>query len=320
MAKKPHAAKKIVSDFKSQVKIPALLQAYKATLPAINWLSQYEIDSGVTISSIETLATNSIAFDGLKDLNHKFAMNDIESANKITVPLTSRMGGGFQVVKKINAPELGPVRLWGANVLVDGKVVMPTNRGEQMDMFALYGAQYGTYGVGLAPIEFYQLKHKYVMSDDLIAMAAAVGFDASALTYKGISENNTELRNEEWAPGIEFLVAVYNLGKATYSGFFRELGLMGFTISENAPSHKDQVSTALQSAQILIHGAIIGSVLENMNPFDVILHPGAVLGHPPITFPANSLMAVKKGMSQFILENPNALSKAKIHVTVRTHG
>lgn len=319
MAKKPHAAKKMASDFKSQITIPAKLQAYKGTLPPINWLYQYEIDSGVTIASIITRANNAKAFDGLKDLNHNLSMNDIESANKITVKLTERMGGGFQVVKKINAPDLGPVRLWGANVLVDGKVVIPANRAAQMDMFALYGAKYGSYGVGLAPIEYYQLKHKYIMADDLISMAAAVGFDASALSHKGISENNTELRNDQWAPGIEFLVKVYNLGKATYDGFFRELGLMGFTVSENAPTHKDQISTALQLSQILIHGAIIGSVLENPNDFDVIIHPGELLAKPPITFPANSLMAVKKGMSSFILENPNALKKAKLRVTVRHH-
>lgn len=317
MAKKAHARGKIPSNFKNQIKLPQKLFDYEAELGPNNWIDALELTSGKTLVQLLAKAASSKVFDDLKDENHNLSMNDVESATKITVPLTSRMGGGFQVVKKIEAPDLGPVRLWGANVLVSGEVVMPTNREDQMAMFALYGAKYGTYGVGLAPIEYYQLKHKYIMSDDLLAMTAANAFDISALNHKSISENNTELRNDEWADWIEFIVKIYNVGKATYEGFFRELGLMGFDIAESAPGHKNQTSTALQLSQVLIHGAIIGSVMENPNAFDVIIHPGSVLGHPPVTFPANSLMAVKKGMSQFILENPNALSKAKLKVTIR---
>jgi len=58
-------------------------------------------------------------------------------------------------------------------------------------------------------------------------------------------------------------------------------------------------------------------VMENNEDFDIIINPGEVLGGTPIIFHAHTSMAVVKGMSSFIMENPDALKIAHIKVWVR---
>ena len=317
MSKKSHARVKFPSNFKNQPPLVDSLILYKATLPTINWVSALEASSGITLAAIQGIGITAKGFDKLKDSNHQLSLNAMESRNNNSKPIVQHMEGGFQVIKTINAPDFGPLRFWGANVSIDGKINNPTNIIKQMAAFKIYSDYYATFIAGEAPIEFYQVKHEYIMANDVDAMTAANGFNTDALSFKAISENNTDLRNITWEDALDFLIKIYNVAKATFKDFYRELGLMGFDMSENALSHKDQISTALQGSQILVHGAIIGSVIENLNDFDVIIHPGEYLAKPPITFAANSIIAVKKGMSCFILENPDDVRIAKIRATVR---
>ncbi|MEI6817691.1 MAG: hypothetical protein WCL14_13865 [Bacteroidota bacterium] len=319
MTKPRHASGKFPSGFKGQTHLTDKIIEYKSTLPTSNWITALETTTGITLSAVHGFGVAAKVYDDSKDADHSSSMNEIELRNKLAMPLVTHMEGGFQVVKALNEPEFGVVREWGANISITGKITIPSNVIEQMDMFRLYANKYLSYSISPTPIDFYQAKHHYVMADDITDMGLVIGHDNSATDFKNLSENGTEMRNELWAPGIAFLVRLYNVGKATYTDFFRELGLMGFDMSESSPTHVEQISTALQSSQILIHGAIIGSVFENLNNFPIIIHPGEVMAKPPITLKAGELMAVKKGMSSFILENPDALNKAKIRVTVRHH-
>ena len=92
---------------------------------------------------------------------------------------------------------------------------------------------------------------------------------------------------------------------------------MGFVVVETPPTHKLQKSTALQNAHVLVHGAIIGSIIDNPNAWAVLIYPGLNMTKPPITLAANSSMAVGKGMSSFVMQNPDALRIAKITTMVR---
>ncbi len=317
MAKKPHARVNFPSNFKKQTPLVEALIAYKAGLPVNNWIAALEVAVGRTLASVQTIANNAKVFDLAKDANHKLSMNEVEARDKILIPLVTRMEGGFQVIKAINKPDLAPIRLWGAVVTTGGRVEVPTDKVAQVAMFKLYSDKYATFAPGNAPIEFYQVKHGYIMATDALAAIASGIHNTSAIALQALSEDETEQRNTIWEPGLEFLVKVYNVGKATYADFFRELGIMGFDIAESAPTHKDQISTALQGAQVLVHGAIIGSVVENLENFDVLLHPGEILAKPPIILHANTITAVKKGMSSFIFENPDPTHIAKIRSTVR---
>ncbi len=317
MTKPKHARSNFPSGFKGQLFLAENIKIYKDSQPTPNWITAVETAQGLTIEAALALGVEAKVYDDAKDADHSSSMNEIELRNKLAMPLVHHMEGGFQVIKALNEPEYGPVRDWGANISINGKITVPSNVIEQMDMFLLYSNKYGTFAPSPTPIDFYQTKHSYVMADDVSDMGDVITHDSSATSFKNSSENGTEMRNETWSPAIELLVRIYNVGKATYTDFFRELGLMGFDMSESSPTHKDQISTALQLSQVLIHGAIIGSVFENLNSFPIIIHPGGVLGKPPFTLKAGELMAVRSGMSRFIMENPDPINKAKIRVTVR---
>ena len=317
MSRREHARIKFASSFKGQSKYLPKLVTYKSTLPTSNWMTPVETAYGMTLTEAVAILSTCIGYDNLKDSNKALSMNDFEARDKLSGPLMEHMDGGLQVIKTINEPDFGPVRLWGGDISVTGKMNTPTKFPDQMAQFLLYSNKYGTFATGTAPIEFYQVKHNYIMADDVTAMNSANAKDASAESLKSISENNTELRNNAWENALGLIIKLYNVAKATYRDFYRELGLMGFDMSENAPSHVDQISTANQLSQVGIHGAIIGSVIENLEDFKVIIHPGVTMSRPPIYLEGKSIIAVKQFMSQFIMENPDPVRKARIRSTVR---
>ena len=315
--KDKHARGGIPPGFLAQLDMLDKIIVYKSTLPLINWVGAFETAKSFTLSGIHGHGVTAKAFNTVKNNEYAQYLSDIENRDTILDILMENMMGGMQVLKAANSTNYPELLFWGAVITVDGKMTYPTDAPGKITMLKAYYDKWFTYGAGLSPIEFYNVKHSIVMSTDNTNRLAAKAFDDSAAANLATSVTNTELRNNEWETPLKQLVMLYNMAKATFVDYERELNLMGFILVESHPTYHLQKSSALQMSQTLVHGAIIGSVMENNEDFDIIINPGEVLGGTPIIFHAHTSMAVVKGMSSFIMENPDALKIAHIKVWVR---
>ena len=229
------------------------------------------------------------------------------------------MEGGFQYIKNYNPEVPLEAAAWGADISVTGKITMPSNPGNLLTMFKVYSDKHATYPLLTSPLHGYYIVKEWIMANDVLDYLAAVVYDTGAADTSDLSELNTEYRDTEWSLPLKDLIKLYNLAKVVYKDKYRLLPIMGFKVVSTPTTHHDQTSTALQLAHVLIHGAIIGSVIHNLNDFDVLIHPGREIGSSPKVLKANELMAVEKGMSEFVFENPDNLRIAKIISTIRAH-
>jgi hypothetical protein len=317
MAKKPHSHQNFASDFKGQTELFERVVLFKATLPPGNWLEVFMTSEEIDFTVDDLAKVAAIGFDNIKNTQAGIAHNEIQLRNRSMNPIISHMKGGFQFLKAANPTNYSKLSFWGAIISVNGKLTYPSRPEDKLDMFGVYAGKDGSYPVGTSPLQPYNTQNEIVMADDLDAMTAANLNVTNAFNAFNLSEENTMLRNRKWAPVLVDLVKIYNYAKAYYRNNSRSLGLMGFIIVATAPTHKVQKSTALQGAHVLIHGAIIGSIINNPNAWDVLIYPGKDMTKPPVTLKANTSMAVAKGMSSFVMQNPDALRIAKITTTVR---
>lgn len=307
----------IESDFIGQTNLLGRLDTYRTGLGVGNYLDAMFTNEGIVWADIMAAIPLAKAKNTLK---LSFAASSHEKTDqrnkKSKLPLKHMKGGG-QNLKSLRPSDKLSITVWGFPVLASGKINYPSKFSDMYIIWQAYFAKDATYGVGLSPIKPYNTRNTIVMADDNTAMIAAKGFDDGAGTDDAASIENTNLRNDIWADPLTVITKVYNLIKTTNVDNERELGVAGFRVAGNPPGHKNQNSKALQESQVLIHGAIIGSIAYNNNAFDCWYIKGKDPLGAKIPFPKNSAIAVTKGMSQFIIGNDNALQIAKFVVTVR---
>ncbi len=311
------ARKGIASDFRSQTTQYDKFKVYVDLLPVGHWLLVFLDNNSIVVDDDIALGVEAIAFDDAKNLDKAIAMNSIERRNALANPIFSSMKEGFQVIKAGTPGVYDNVRLFSGIITDNGRFIYPTSFPDLSLLWGKYYHKNGTYALGLSPAYPYYHENDINISlqndDVILAMIADNNADINTTN----SEDNTEQRNEKWSGPLENLVKIYNFCKAVLIKTPRKLGLMGFEIIETPPGHKLQKSTALQEEHRLIHGAIIGSIITNLNDFEILIYPGPDMLKVPHILKAGEVMAVKKGMSEFILYNPNPLELAKISVTVR---
>ena len=317
MAKKPNSHQNFASDFKGQTELFDRIGVFRAGLPAGNWLDTFLTNNEIVWATDTLAETAAKGYDGIKNDQVNIAHNEIQLRNKNMNPILDHMKGGFQFLKTGNPSNYSQLSFWGAIISVNGKFTYPSKPEDLLTMFGKYSDKDGTYPIGTSPLLPYNTQNEIIMANDVIAMGDANTNVTNAFDAFNLSEANTMLRNNKWAPVLAHLVLIYNYAKTFYKNNPRALALMGFIVVATAPTHKVQKSTALQGAHVLIHGAIIGSIIDNPNAWDVLIYPGKDMTKAPVTLKANSMMAVVKGMSSFVMKNPDALRIAYITTTVR---
>ena len=317
MAKKPLSHQIYPSDFKGQTELLARLIIFYATLPLVNFLSVFFESEGINLTDDAAIAVTAKGYNDIKNDEANNAHNEIQLRNNnLDIPF-NHMKGGFQFLKTGNPTNYSQLTFWGGVISVNGKLSYPSKPSDKITMYGKYSDKDATYPGDTSPIRPYNTQNNIIMLQDNNMMADANTHNNNAENSFNTSEENTQLRNTEWSPVVVNLVKIYNYSKAFYKNNSRALGIEGFVVVETAPTHKNQKSTALQGDHVGVHGAIIGSILTNLENFDVWIIPGTDITKPPVILKANTSMAVVKGMSQFIFKNPNTLAIAKIMTTVR---
>jgi hypothetical protein len=310
------ASGRIPSGFRDQVKLQKTLRDWWAGLPAVNVLTPLLISEGIDMDADAAVGVVVLGLDDSKTAKEHAQHQETELRDKDYDAIVKNMLGGFQFLKHLNPSNKVFVGGWGAPVLVDGAIHYPPEFAAMMLIFNNYYEKDHSYAVPTSPLQPYNTLNNIDMAVDFGKMGDAITHNTNMGTYAGQAHNFTETRDTDWEPVLKNIIKIYNYLKALYINNVRALEIAGFVVVKSPPSHVVQTSTALQSENVRVHGAVRGTILYNLENFDVFI----VKGQDPLgtqtRLAANSAMAIEKGMSVFYLINPDPLKIAKIHTTV----
>ncbi len=317
MIKKPYSHVEMQSDFLGQFDLAKALLVFKAAQPVGGFFDIFLAGESIDIPAIIAKGVLAKGFDDIKIAKLDDAHISIQSRNHQMGPIIPHMKGAFQFLKESSPSAFANLTYWGADPTVTGRFRYPTNPHLMLAMYKKFWDKDHSYPGITSPIHNYNIEQEIDMTVDGNRYTAAKGNDDDAANEFSLSEQNTQLRNNKWAPCLIDLLKIYHFLKAYYGGNTQKMRKAGFIILQTPPTHKKQKSKALQLGHVGIHGAIIGSIAYNPNDFAIILIPGTDIEGEAITFPAHSAMAIAPGMSRFIFKNPDALRIAEMTVMIR---
>ena len=307
---------RLPSDIRLQVALQKFIRDYWFGLPPINELTDLLNNEGIDLDVDLAKGILTLGFDDTKTTNEHASHQETELRNQDYDFFIPHMESGLQFLKKANPSNPLYIGGWGAPVVAGGAIHYPPAFADMMLIYKAYHDKDASYTLSPSPLHFFNLDNEIDMTVDEGKYDSANTHDGLKTTYASAAHIATEDRDDEWDQPLKNIVKIYNYLKSLHHNNVRQLELWNFVVVKSPPHHVDQKSTALQSSHVKVNGAVRGTILYNLENFDVFIVKGSNIDGTQIRLAANSAMAIEKGMSVFYLINPDPLKIAKIQTTV----
>jgi hypothetical protein len=315
-----NGSKEINANFEAEVLLQEdIFVKYLADLPTselnpIVEANDYDLsgDHDIGVSCLLN-NSNSIAARTIGEQQRQIVRN-------IMTPQEKNIKGVYQIVKKINITNPKVTEDWGGVCTDNGRMIYAGNFMSYYDMGIAIGVKYGSYGVGLAPIEPYLVKNHITMVTFLEQLALAKTAWDLYVTKIQYAEEQMRLRDINWAPVMARTLILTSYIMTLYAENSKGAAAYGITVVLASPHPVNQKSKVSPMENKTLKGLVKDSFLYNNNPFAITLICGRKSDGKLISMAANSKVVIGKGMSVLQVFNTDTSNVAEIGSTIKLKG